>query len=78
MQKPKRAECLESWSQLMQCLPVMSNVVEVKALLDYELGTEKRISFVKRLHSRYTKLRQAKELKEYEEACNDHREKTKS
>lgn len=55
---------LENWNELIKALPQM-NEPELKRALAVEVGNDRRKDFILRLHRRYTKLRQSRELKEY-------------
>lgn len=59
-------EVLGTWRELMEALPTM-NETELKAALDKELSKpneEQRADIILRLHRRYSKLRQDRELHE--------------
>jgi hypothetical protein len=63
--KPDRV--LASWRTLAQALPKM-NERELMAALNREVvrpSDEKRRDIIHRLHRRYTKIRQERELEEY-------------
>lgn len=56
-------KALKKWDDLYKLLPGLRED-QVKAALDYELGNERRRSFVARLHQRYNTLRVARERAE--------------
>jgi len=58
---------LANWRELLQALPNM-NEEELKAALATEVGRhkpERRGDFIKRLYTRYNRLRAERELAEY-------------
>lgn len=49
-----------TWEQLMADISKMKEE-ELKALINYELSTTRRKSFIERMHQRYSKLRAKRE-----------------
>lgn len=58
------ARVLSNWRELVEAIPHM-NEDELRVALDHEVHGEKRQDFIVRLHRRYTKVRQERELEEY-------------
>lgn len=54
---------MDNWRSLNQILKTLSEQ-EVKALLDREIAGQRRRTFLKRLHQRYTILRASRERRE--------------
>lgn len=55
---------LENWRNVIEALPHM-NEDELQEALEEEVETKKRADVIRRLHARYTKVRQERELQEY-------------
>jgi hypothetical protein len=59
---PKRV--LLNWRELMEAI-VLMNEEELHAALKYEVAHERRKDFIERLHSKFSRFRRERELKEY-------------